>query len=603
MAYSFGPRAGPPTLAQGHGPQVVAGLVAFNAAVASLFAAERPRRIAVNVLEAYLCLSETGAVSALFAGGVSVRLGVNRFVPSYPCTSYRTADGWIGVTALTPAQWRGLCEMVGRPELAREPRFTTSVERLLAADEIDGLIAPHFLERPTDAWVRLGFEKRVPITPMPDLRQLPTTPHWAGRGTFGSFDQSGHVAPTLPFRIAAAGAPLPPIRGDGPAAPLKGLRVVDFTMGWAGPLCTRTLADLGAEVIKIESDAHPDWWRGWEKEAGDPPPHEVKFSFICVNRNKRGIVLDLSTHEGRAQAEALIARADVLVENFAAGVLENLGFGPAVRRRINPRLIAVSMPAFGAGGPLTGVRAYGSTVEQASGLPFANGAADWPPALQHVALGDPIAGLYTAAATLCALYDRRDGGAEIDVAQVEGLMQLAADALIAQQLIHAPLPRTGSRRPRAAPVCVVRADAEDSWLAVAVDGDAAWAGLCDALERTDWAADATLASPTGRAARADELEAAIAAWAGSRSRDEGAATLQAHGVPAAPVQAIDSLCYDPQLATTGFWFEMHRRYVGDHLIPQSPWTYDGARQPLRTPAPTLGEHTAEVLAELGAEVA
>src|SRR5436190_12609970 len=260
MAYCFGLAEGPPTLAQGHGPQVTAGVVAFNAGLAAMFASTRPRRIAVNVLEAYVCLSETAAMSALFAGGVSVRLGVNRYVPSYPCTSYCTADGWVGVTALTPAQWTALCGMVGRPDLAGEARFATSVERLLAADEIDGLIANHFLGRTTDEWVRAGDAARVPVTPMPDLRSLPNLPHWRGRGTFAPFDDSGVVAPVPPFRIEAQGPAAPPFRGAGPEAPLKGLRVVDFTMGWAGPLCTRTLADLGAEVIKNESEAHMDWW-------------------------------------------------------------------------------------------------------------------------------------------------------------------------------------------------------------------------------------------------------------------------------------------------------------------------------------------------------
>eukprot|EP01035_Chromulina_nebulosa_P008565 gene8565-11607_t len=117
LAYPFGPIEGPPTLAQGHGPQLSAGLVGFNAALGALIARPRPRRIEVNVHEAFMCLTETGAVSALMEGGHSVRLGVNRYVPTYPCASYRTADGWLGVTALTPAQWSGICGMIGRPEV------------------------------------------------------------------------------------------------------------------------------------------------------------------------------------------------------------------------------------------------------------------------------------------------------------------------------------------------------------------------------------------------------------------------------------------------------------------------------------------------------
>lgn len=594
VTWAVGPHEGPPVLAQGHGPQLCAGIVGFNAALGALLGRQRPARLQVNVLEAYLCLMETGAISALLGGGEAVRVGVNRFVPTYPCFSGRTADGWVGVTALTPAQWRGFCRMIGKPELASEPRFTTAVQRLLLADEVDALTQPPLLARTTAEWVAMGLAQRVPITPMPDLRQLPQADHWQAWPAFAPFDDSGVPAPTLPFRIEPGGGPARPVAGGAADAPLKGLRIVDFTMGWAGPLCTRTLGDLGAEVIKIESESHMDWWRGWEVETGDPPPHEVKFSFISVNRNKRAVALDMATSEGKAAVEELVRRADVLVENFAAGTMDKLGLGKAARRRLNPGLIAVAMPAFGSEGPLSGVRAYGSTVEQASGLPFANGHADWPPSLQHVAFGDPISGLYAAAAVLAALRARTEGGAEIDLAQVASLFQFGADAMIAQHLREGPLPRTGSRRPRMAPVAVVAAIEGNTWLAVAVDGDAAWDALADALERPDWRG-------LGHAARADladEIEVELAAWAGPREVFAAAMELQAAGVPAAPVQPSHTLCYDPQLSTTGFFPEMHRRYVGDHLVPAAPWIRDGERPALYRPAPTLGEHTAEVLAEL-----
>jgi crotonobetainyl-CoA:carnitine CoA-transferase CaiB-like acyl-CoA transferase len=588
MAYSFGPAEGPPTLAQGHGPQIAAGLAAFNAALGGLMARPRPRRIDLSIFEAYACLLETGAVSALMEGGLALRLGVNRLVPTFPCSSYRTADGWAGVSVLTPAQWRGFCEIIGKPELGPDPRFATAVERLLLADEVDRLCAPPFAHRTTDEWVALGESVRAPITAMPDLGQLPHVPHWRDRGAFGPFDATGALAPTLPYRITFGG-PRDPVRASGPEAPLKGLRVIDFSMGWAGPLCARTLADLGADVVKIESADHPDWWRGWEVEAGDPPPHEMKFSFICMNRNKRGVVLDLMSAEGLARAKALVAGADVVVENFAAGIMDRLGLGAEVRRSLNPGLITVSMPAFGNGGPLSGIRAYGSTVEQASGLPFANGRDEWPPSLQHVAFGDPLAGLTAANAVLACLFGRgRFGGAEIDLAQVASLFQFAADAIIAQHFTDGPLPRTGSRRARAAAFVVAGAE-PDTWLAVSADGEAALEGLRAVLRRPDLS-------------RADEdaLDAALAAWAATRAPDEATQTLQAAGVSAAPVQRADQLCYDPQLTAGGFWVQSERRYVGAHLIPAAPFAYDGARPAIRNPAPTLGEHTDEVLAELAA---
>ncbi|HEV2531413.1 CaiB/BaiF CoA-transferase family protein [Phenylobacterium sp.] len=605
LAFGFGLAEGPPMLAQGHGPQLAGGLVGFNAAVAALLAprGERPRRIAVSIHEASMCFTETGAITAFVEGLSSWRMGVNRFAPTYPCNSYRTLDGWVGITALIPAQWRAVCELIGRPELARDPRFATTVERLMLADEVDEILAPAYATRTTEAWVKAGEAARIPTAPMPRPGELPGVPHWRERGAFAAFDETGALGPTLPFRMAFDGAARP-FRDGRAAAPLAGLKVVDFSMGWAGPLCARTLGDLGADVIKIESETHPDWWRGWEANVtSDPPTTETRYNFIAVNRNKRGVALDLTTPDGLAKAKALVAGADVVVENFAAGVLEKLGLGLAEQRRIRPGLISVSMPAFGNGGPLSGLRAYGSTVEQASGLPFLNGEADWAPCLQHVAYGDPLAGLYAAAAILAALYGRgRLGGAEIDLAQVACLFQFGADGIIAEQIVGEPLPRTGHRRARAAPVCVVAAAGEEAWLAVAVDSRRAWRGLCAALGRPEWAQDPQFDTVAGRARYADRIEAAIGDWAAGRDPREAAAQLQRLGVAAAPVLRGSDLSWDEQLIAGGFWDWMERRYVGRHLMPAAPWTYDGARPALRLPAPVLGEHTGELLGAMHVDV-
>ena len=389
-----------------------------------------------------------------------------------------------------------------------------------------------------------------------------------------------------------------------PARPLAGIRVLDLTRLLPGAYCTLLLADLGADVIKVESRTHPDWWRGWEPdEGGDPPLIELKHNFFCVNRNKRGVALDLASPDGLAAAKALVAQADVVLENYAAGVMDKLGLGQAEQRRIRPGLISVSMPAFGNGGPLSGIRAYGSTVEQASGLPYMNGEADWAPCLQHVAYGDPLAGLFAAAAILAALHGRRRlGGAEIDLAQTACLFQFGADAIIAEQITGEPVPRRGARRARMAPVCVVPCNGEEAWLAVAVDGEAAWLGLCRALGRADWAADPTLATPAGRAARADDIEGEIMAWSIVRDARAAAAELQGFGAPAAPVQPMSSLTHDPQLLAGGFWDEMERRYVGRHFMAAAPFAYDGRRPALRLPAPTLGEHTDEVIGRMKVDV-
>jgi crotonobetainyl-CoA:carnitine CoA-transferase CaiB-like acyl-CoA transferase len=597
VAYTFGLPDGPPTLAQGHSPQTVAGVTAIIAAMAGLMRRERPRRIDVNVLEAAMCFTETGAVATVYSGLTAQRLGVNRYMPTYPASIYRASDGWVGITTLTPEQWRSFCGVIGRPELAVDPRFTVTWSRLMHADAIDEILTPLIAQRTTADWVAAGDVARIPITPVVPPGELPREPHWEGRGSFTPL--AGVEAPNLPFVMAFDG--IPGARPQGPAeAPLAGVRVADFSMGWAGPLAARLLADLGADVLKIESQSRPDWWRGWEPiEGSDPPSTEVQRNFMCVNRNKRGLDLDLSNPQGLARAKAVIAASDVVIENLGPGVMARLGLAPADQRALRGGIISLAMPPFGRRGPLSGVRAYGSTVEQASGMPFVNGQADWAPCQQHVAYGDPVAGLYAAAAVLAALWGReRLGGADIELCQVECLFQLGAAAIIDEQASGAPSARTGNRRASAAPSCVVSAGA-DSWLAVVVDSPAAWRALCAVLGRPSWAS-LTLEQ---RMQHADEIEAALAAWAEDRVRDEAAAALQAAGVPAAPVQPTHTLCDDPQLVASDYFVLQQRRYVGEHLTPNAPWRMDGARPPIRRAAPVLGEHTDEVLAGLGVTAA
>ena len=579
MCYSFGTANGPPMLPQGHIPQIVAGLVGFNAAVAACLEHCRAgvRHVEVNVFEAAMCFSENGALGGLVDGAVSQRLGVNRFQPTYPCASYRTLDGWVGITCLTPAQWRALCYLIDRPALADDLRFATALQRLGIADEVDAALAPEIATRTSDEWVRLGMAHRIPIAPMPEPFDLPRQAHWQARGAFAplSAADDAPLAPTLPYRLTSAGPATPRPAVDG-RLPLMGLRVLDFSMGWAGPLCTRTLADLGADIVKVESQVHPDWWRGWEIGAEAQAQRERKVGFLNMNRGKRGICLDLTNADGLAQAKALIREADVVVENFAAGVMHKLGLGPEVLRALRPGVIAVTMPAFGQGGPWSAIRAYGSTVEQASGLPFLNGEAHWPPALQHVALGDPVAGLYAVAAILSALHGRGEhGGADIDLSQVACLFQLGADGLLAAQRHGGGPPRSGIARARTAFTAVVPCVGDDCWLAVTVQDEAQLRVL-----------DASVGGRGG---------SGLAQWARSRAADEAVRQLQQAGVCAAPVARATELAHDAQLKHSGYWQQLERDYVGRHCVSASPWLLDGVRLMTARAAPTLGQHDEEVL--------
>lgn len=384
--------------------------------------------------------------------------------------------------------------------------------------------------------------------------------------------------------------------------PLRGVRVLDLTMGWAGPLASRYLADEGAEVVKIEGPGHFDWWRGWDLagKADADMTHEKSPNYNFNNRNKRGLSIDLTRPEGRALALRLAEKCDAVVENQATGVMAKLGLTYEDLKAVNPSIIMLSMPGFGAEGPWSAYRAYGSTVEQSSGLPHLTGRPEDPPAMVHIAYGDAAGGMHAAAALLAALFHRRrtGEGQRLDLAQVEGLMQFGIHGPVHQAMTGAPPPRLGRRHPVHAPHGVFPCAEPDSWVAAAVVTEDAWPKLARLLGREDWAADAALASAEGRRAVEDEIEAALAAFTGPKTPPEAAAALRAAGVAAAPVIRARDLLEDEAMKARGYWVEIDRAHVGMKPHPLTPWTIDGARTPIRSPAPTLGEHTDAVLRDL-----
>ena len=377
---------------------------------------------------------------------------------------------------------------------------------------------------------------------------------------------------------------------------LTGIRVVDLSMGWAGPMCTRQLADNGAEVVKVESCQHFDWWRGWEATSQFIAENgaEKAVAFNTMNRNKLAITLDLTNEIGKGLLKRLVATADVVVENYSGGVLPKLGLDYAVLRAVKPDLIMISMPAFGANGPWREYRAYGSTVEHASGLPHLNGEADWPPTMHHVAYGDPIAGLNAAAAVLIALrHKRRTGeGQFLDLSQAECLLPLAAHGILEQAVTgHAP-PRLGNASRYYAPNGVYPCAGDDAWLCVQVQDEAQWLRL-QAIVGTALSDFGDLAA---RLARRAALDAAVSAWTRSYLPDELMAMLQAQSIPAGVLRPAALLTSDPQLVARDFWQMIERAHVGVQPNPVPPYRVAASPHVIDTPAPTLGQHNRRVLA-------
>ena len=367
-------------------------------------------------------------------------------------------------------------------------------------------------------------------------------------------------------------------------------------MGWAGPLAARNLADMGADVIKVEGCVRFDWWRGWEatQEWIDSDGAEKNPAFNMVNRNKRDITLDLSTPEGADLLKRLVALSDVVVENYSAGVLPKLGLDYAVLAEVNPALVMISMPAFGTDGPWSGYRAYGSTVEQASGLPHLSGTPEHPPTMMHVALGDPVGGLNGAAALLTALRaKKRTGrGQYLDLSQSQSLFPLGIQGILTQSATGEAPPRLGNRSPRHAPHGVFPCAGDDEWITIAVLNEAQWRAFAAHTGINSFG------EVEDRLARADELDRAVAAYTKNQVAELLAGELQAASVPAAQVASSLELASDPHLAARGFWKLLERDVVGELPHPAAPYRVGEAPFDIDRPAPTLGQHNREVLTEL-----
>jgi crotonobetainyl-CoA:carnitine CoA-transferase CaiB-like acyl-CoA transferase len=597
-------------------------LSAFSAAVAALVGdSQRGRKFEVSIHEANACEPEFQAAVTLSLGVEERRWGLNRFFPVFPCGIYPTAEGWLGVTSFSNDQWRGFCDMLGCADLLANPLYATAPLRFIAADEVDAAIGPALMRRTARAWFEEGLRRRVPLVEIPDMARLLATPAHRDHGAFGrvSVGDASFEAPIAPQHlndtppIADGRAPIagehtdawrPQARreraGKDGGLPLEGVRIVDLTMGWAGPLTTRQLADLGAEVIKVEGRAYPDWWRGgdYSEAAMADQLHEKALYFQFVNRNKTGITLDLTQTEGADLLRRLVRTADAVVENYAQDVLPKLGLDYAGLSAERPDLVMVSMPAYGASTAWAELRGYGSTLEHGSGLPSVTGFPDAPPTMNHIAYGDPIGGLNACAAVLAALLHRKRTGKGqfVDLSQVECMFPLVAPWLIEQAVTGKVGPRLGNRHPVFVPHGVFPCDGEDAWIVVAATDDAGWAALCAAIERPDLAADPALATAAGRRAAEDRLEAAIADWTRQRAPDEAMEALQARGVAAGVARGFQELMlYEPQLTARGYWQDVPREHLDFTMQPSPAFREDGEPYPVRMPAPTLGQSTRAVL--------
>ncbi len=391
--------------------------------------------------------------------------------------------------------------------------------------------------------------------------------------------------------------------------PLARYRVVDFGTAWAGPMATQLLADLGAEVIKVESRARLDGLRLGRPIVGDDLAGgdrglwpELQPVFHGINRNKLSVTLNLKTTAGRSLVRELLSHSDVALNNYSPGVLQRLGLDYGELRRLRPDIILVSMPALGETGPLRDVLAYAPIIQALSGLMSVVGYAEEEQLVGELQApwSDVVAALHAALATVAALRHRNHTGQGqfVEVAQLEATASLLGEAFLDCQLTGAPLQPRGNYDPAFAPHNNYPCADADRWVAIAVGAEAEWQSFRAALDYPDWTSHARFADREGRLRHRAELDAHVAAWTKQHTAREITDRLQARGVAAMPVMNIEDQFLDPHLQERQAYLEVAHPHVGVEWLYGMPWLLGETPGGIRTPAPLLGQHNEYVFQQL-----
>jgi crotonobetainyl-CoA:carnitine CoA-transferase CaiB-like acyl-CoA transferase len=579
-------------------------------------------------------------------GRVTPRAGRRRH-EAYPFHLMRARDGWMCLIARDGQQWARFAELVVGDQRLDDPRYRDRAAMGLSyPEEVDRLLQPWFDQRTRREVFDLCRKHRVPFAPVRRIDEVaaceqlsfrkffvdlalddtgstvrvPGSPHAMSAtpavhrraprlgehdavplvGSSGSADQA---------RAPAARAPLhPPGAQSGRQLPLTGVRVLDLSWVLAGPAVGRFLADAGADVIKVESRSRPDnTRRARSLPAGDgqagpaaDPLNRVPM-FHSLNAGKRSVQIDLRSAAGIGTLKRLARHCDVVIENYAPGVMRRLGIDYPVLSRERPDLVMLSMSGTGQQGPLSDVPAYAPTVTALAGLDSVTGyEGEEPQGVLGLNYADSTGALFGFHAVLAALWARRREriGQHIDFSEMEAVIAMTAQPFIEFAMTGTVMAPAGNCQPGATPYGVFGTAATGRWMSIAVTSDAQWRRFCAATPGQPWARDPRYETAAGRLAAASELGAAVAAYTGTRDADELVAELRAAGVAAARVYSVADQVADEHFWARDIFRTIDVAGIGPLLVTGAPWRLADTPVLPRRGAPKLGQDTDEVLASV-----
>jgi crotonobetainyl-CoA:carnitine CoA-transferase CaiB-like acyl-CoA transferase len=559
----------------------IGGLAAACAGMHAALAAKTGKVVDISIHEALATMAMTELANAGLAGRSRSRRRVTDGNGA-TVTILPARDGYAAISPREDRQWMSWLRVMGSPDWAGDPRFGAKPDRVANWDALHALMSKWSRQRGKQWIADTAQAAHVPSFPLREPAEQLASAQLAHRNFYRPLDIGGRPvkAPGPPFGLRIAGA----ARGAADRAgapdtagrmPLSGVHVLDFSWVIAGPTATRYLAAMGAEVIKVEAPGRGD-------------PGRASALHTVLGQAKRGIVLDLKRPEAAAAARALAARSDVLIENFATGVMDRLGLGADTLQALNPDLIYVSASGLGRTGPEAHAVAYGTLLQCYAGFAGLNRHPELAPRVGFAWL-DPMCGLMLAFIVSAALWQRQRAGgiARIDFSMLEALLWTMAEPLLAAQLDAPPQPG-GNRSDRWVPHGAFRCAGEDEWVSLAVTGDAEWRRLCTVVPG--------LSAMTGfgwreRMAQPSAIDEALAAWLRPKIATAAADELRRAGIAAAALAGALDLVACDHLQARGFWEPQ-----GAGVLPGLPWRASFGR--ISGAAPELGADTDAVLAEV-----
>lgn len=534
----------------------------------------------------------------------------------YPASIFPCKDGHVVLMCRSQKEWDIFVEGMGTPEWSRDDRFhDPRVIARLHADEVDQHLNPWILERTQQELLDFGTRLGLPIAPVRTVREAIEEPQLFHRGYLGKLGDDGLTVPTNPWQVYEV--PDAPAKSDArpwPLSPescgstsnlLKGLRVLDLSWVWSGPLVTSVLADLGAEVIKIEHTDNMDSsrTRGRARRNGvevEGPEHEATPYFNQMNHGKLSVTMNLKEKRARALLLDLAEHCDVVVENMRPGAMRRLGLTYEALAERNPGVVLLSMSMAGQNGPLSSMKGYAGVMAAMSGLESLIGYDnDNIVGSLAAAIGDPNASGHALNVLFAALYRRRETGkgAWIDLSQTEALMNVLPGPIIEGQL-HDEMTPPGNRHPRWAPHGHLPCAGDDRWAALAIRSNAEWDALVDLATGADLGGRENWSTAEGRLRDVAAVEEVLAAWTRTQDRDVLVRRLLDRGIAAAPVASFEDLITSDWKAERGLTAKVEHPYLGTTEVFLMPWRFDGQRPDVPTPGPLLGSSTEAVLGHL-----